>query len=362
MILAGDIGGTKSRLALFDWKDERVEPVREEIYISAEYKSFEEILRQFLAPPEPVEQAEQQDGEGEPAEAAPPFEPVHIDAACIGIAGPVINNRVQTTNLPWYVDGDELAARFEIPIVRLLNDLEAMAYGVLELRPEETALLNTGAPPSQKRAMALIAAGTGLGEAILFWDGERYQPMSSEGGHSDFGPNSDLEIELLRHLRLSYLHVSYERVLSGPGLYAIYEFLRDTKKNEPTWVAERIKVGDPAAVISEIALKKQAEICVQALDLFVSIYGAEAGNLALKSIALSGVYLGGGIAPKILAKLQDGAFLRAFTAKGRYKRLMGTIPVRVITNDHAGLIGAASTAARLARRPEAKSLSSGAAG
>jgi glucokinase len=186
--------------------------------------------------------------------------------------------------------------------------------------------------------------------------------MSSEGGHSDFGPNSDLEIELLRHLRLSYLHVSYERVLSGPGLYAIYEFLRDTKKNEPTWVAERIKVGDPAAVISEIALKKQAEICVQALDLFVSIYGAEAGNLALKSIALSGVYLGGGIAPKILAKLQDGAFLRAFTAKGRYKRLMGTIPVRVITNDHAGLIGAAATAARLARRPEAKSLSSGAAG
>jgi glucokinase len=347
-------------LALFDWKDARVEPLREEIYLSAEYKSFEDILRQFLAPPEPLVDADQPDGEGESADPAPPAEPLQIEAACIGIAGPVINNRVQTTNLPWYVDGNELAARFEIPVVRLLNDLEAMAYGVLELRPDEVTVLNAGTPPPEKRAMVLIAAGTGLGQAILFWDGERYQPMSSEGGHCDFGPNSDVEIELLRYLRLSYLHVSYERVLSGPGLYAIYEFLRDTKKNEPTWVAERIKVGDPAAVISEIALKKQAEICVQALDLFVSIYGAEAGNLALKSIALSGVYLGGGIAPKILAKLQDGAFMRAFSAKGRYKRLMGAIPVRVITNDHAGLIGAAATAARLARRPDAKSLSGGA--
>jgi len=362
MILAGDVGGTKTRLALFDWKDERVDPLREEIYISAEYKSFEEILRQFLAPPEAEVAAPEPDGEPvEPPEPATPAEPIRIDAACIGIAGPVINNRVQTTNLPWYVDGDELAARFGIPIVRLLNDLEAMAYGVLELRPEEATVLNAGTPPPQKRAMALVAAGTGLGEAILFWDGKQYQPMSSEGGHSDFGPNSDLEIDLLRHLRLSYLHVSYERVLSGPGLYAIYEFLRDTKKNEPTWVAERIKVGDPAAVISEIALKKQAEICVQALDLFVAIYGAEAGNLALKAIALSGVYLGGGIAPKILAKLQDGAFMRAFTAKGRYKRLMGAIPVHVITNDHAGLIGAAATAARLAQRPDTKSLSGDAA-
>jgi glucokinase len=360
MILAADIGGTKSRLALFDWKDARVEPLREEIYISAEHKSFEDILRQFLAPPEPLVDADQPDGEGEPAEPAPPAEPLQIEAACIGIAGPVINNRCQTTTLPWYVDGYELAARFEIPVVRLLNDLEAMAYGVLELRPDEVTVLNAGTPPPEKRAMVLIAAGTGLGQAILFWDGERYQPMSSEGGHCDFGPNSDVEIELLRYLRLSYLHVSYERVLSGPGLYAIYEFLRDTKKNEPTWVAERIKVGDPAAVISEIALKKQAEICVQALDLFVSIYGAEAGNLALKTIALSGVYLGGGIAPKILVKLQDGAFMRAFSAKGRYKRLMGAIPVRVITNDHAGLIGAAATAARLARRPDAKRLSGGA--
>ena len=220
------------------------------------------------------------------------------------------------------------------------------------LRSDETAALNAGTPVSDKRALALIAAGTGLGEAILMWDGARYRPLPSEGGHTDFAPTSDLEIELLRYLRASYLHVSYERVLSGGGLYAIYEFLRDTKKNEPTWLAERLKVGDPAPIIAEVGLAKQAEICVQALDLFASIYGAEAGNLALKAMALDGVYLGGGIAPKLLSKLQDGTFMRAFTNKGRYKRLMSSIPVRVIMNDKAGLLGAASVAARLARETD----------
>lgn len=357
MILAGDVGGTKTRLALFDWRTERVEPEREEVFMSRDYKSFEEILDEFLHPPqpEPVEpEGEQAEAETE-TEEPPPVkapEPMTIDAAGIGVAGPVIDNRCRTTNLPWFVDGHELARRFNLPRVRLLNDLEATAYGLLELRPEETTPLNAGTPPQQKRAMALIAAGTGLGEGILFWDGLRYHPMSSEGGHTDFAPNSDLEIELLRHLRSQYLHVSYERVLSGPGLHAIYEFLRDTKKNEPTWVAERLKVGDPAAVIAEIGLKKQAEICTQALDLFTAIYGAEAGNLALKAMALSGVYIGGGIAPKLLPKLEDGTFMRTFTAKGRYKKLMGQIPVRVIVNDRAGLIGAAAVAAQLAR-PEA---------
>src|SRR6058998_2034827 len=237
--------------------------------------------------------------------------------------------------------------RFELPTVRLLNDVEAAAHWVPVLRPDETEVLNAGAPSSAKSAMALIAAGTGLGEAILFWDGARYRPMPSEGGHADFAPTSDVEIDLLRYLRASHMHVSYERVLTGAGLHAVYEFIRDTKKNEPTWLAERLKVGDPAAIIAELGLSGKAEICVQALDLFASVYGAEAGNLALKALALDGVFLGGGIAPKLLAKLKDATFMRAFVSKGRYKRLMSTIPVRVILNQKTALLGAASVAARL---------------
>jgi glucokinase len=353
MILAGDIGGTKTHLALFDWKDQRVEPERQQTCVSADYQSFEEMLAEFLAPPAKprVEETSEEDAAA-PSEPSAPEEPVKIDVACVGVAGPVIENRSRTTNLPWLIDGPELAKRFEIRTVRLLNDLEATAHGVLVLHADETAALNTGTPPPSKRALALIAAGTGLGQAILVWDGTRYQPQASEGGHADFAPNSDLEIDLLRHLRTSYLHVSYERVLSGAGLHAIYEFLRDTKKNEPTWLAERLKVGDPAPIIAEVGLNGQAEICVQALDLFASIYGAEAGNLALKAMALDGVYVGGGIAPKLLPKLQDGTFMRAFTAKGRYKRLMSSIPVRVIMNDETALLGAASVAARLAREAE----------
>lgn len=193
----------------------------------------------------------------------------------------------------------------------------------------------------------MIAAGTGLGECILYWDGSRYRPMPSEGGHTDFAPNSDSEIDLLRHLRGSYLHVSYERIVSGPGLHAIYEYLRDTKKNEPTWLAEKIKAGNPAAEIAEAGLKGQAEIAKQALDLFASIYGAEAGNLALKALTLDGVYVAGGIAPKLLKKLQDGSFMRGFTNKGRYKRIMSQIPVKVVMNDKTALLGAASMAAQL---------------
>jgi glucokinase len=247
------------------------------------------------------------------------------------------------------VDGAALSKRFKIPHVRLLNDLEATAYGMLVLKPDEADVLNAGTPPKTKGAMALIAAGTGLGEAVLFWDGTTYKPMPSEGGHSSFAPTSDLEIELLRYLRTQYTHVSYERVLSGMGLYAIYEFLRDTKKNEPTWLAEKIKVGDPAAIIAEAGLKKQAEIAIQALDLFATIYGAEAGNLALKAMALDAVYVGGGIAPKLLAKLKDGLFMKAFVDKGRYKKLLAGIPVRVITNPKAALLGAASVAVQLCK-------------
>jgi len=345
MILAADIGGTKTNLALFDWKIERVEPERQRTFYSKDYASFDDILTEFLQAPEP------KPDEGSAGEPSPESDPPRIGAACFGVAGPVIQNRSQTTNLPWVVEGAALATRFSLPRVRLLNDLEATAYGLLVLRPDETEVLNAGSPPEARAAMALIAAGTGLGEAILYWHGAHYHPMASEGGHADFAPNNDLEIELLRYLRISYLHVSWERVLSGSGLVNIYEFLRDTKKNEPTWVAERLKTGDPAAVIAEIGLAKGAEICVQALDLFSSIYGAEAGNLALKALSLSGLYVGGGIGPKLLQALKEGGFMRAFLNKGRYKRLMSTIPVRVILNQNTALLGAASAAARMLQEP-----------
>ena len=341
MILAGDIGGTSTRLALYDWKSERVEPVREQIFRSGEYKSLETVLAEFLAPPPAASATD------EPAVEPDQPADLSIEAACFGVAGPCVGNRCQTTNLPWVVDGTEVGRRINVPQVRLLNDLEATAYGVLVLRTDEITTLNKGVPPPQPAAMALIAAGTGLGEAMFCWEGSRYLPMASEGGHTDFGPNSDIEIDLLRYLRAQYLHVSYERILSGAGLHAIYEFLRDTKRNEPTWLAERLKAGDPPAVISEVGLGRQAEIAVQALDLFAAIYGAEAGNLALKALALSGLYVGGGIAPKILPKLEEGAFMKNFTNKGRYKTLLSRIPVHVIMNDKAALLGAASMAARL---------------
>jgi glucokinase len=353
MILAGDIGATKTHLALYEWTTERIDPLRLETFHSADYASLDEMLAEFLSPPKPplaVDQLDQASQEGTSPSSDAPAEPLTLEAACFGVAGPVFENHSRTTNLPWVVDGPALAKQFDIPNVRLLNDLEAMAHGILLLRSDELVTLNAGTPPTQKQAIALIAAGTGLGEAILFWDGSDYRPMPSEGGHADFAPNSDQEIELLRHIRSQYLHVSYERVLSGPGLLAIYEYLRDAKKNEPTWLAEKIKAGDPPAEIAEAGLKGQAEIAKQALDLFVTIYCAEAGNLALKAMAINGVYVGGGIAPKLLAKLKDGTFIKAFINKGRYKRLLSQIPVYVVTNQHTALLGAAAMAARLSQR------------
>jgi glucokinase len=355
MILAGDIGGTKTNLALYDWTTERAEPIRLESFHSADYQSLEEILVEFLSPPKPPTPLDklkaEHSGDAEQPHEAQPSEPVPLAAACFGVAGPVIDNHSHTTNLPWVVDGQVIAKQFDIPRVQLLNDLEATAYGILLLRPDEVEVLNPGTQPRKKQALALIAAGTGLGEAILFWDGKSYRPLASEGGHCDFAPNNDNEIDLLRYLRSQYLHVSYERVLSGPGLHAIYEYLRDTKKNEPTWLAEKIKAGNPAAEIAEAGLKGQAEIAKQALDLFASIYGAEAGNLALKALSLDGVYVAGGIAPKLITKLKDGTFMKAFTNKGRYRRLMSGIPVKVVMNQHTALLGAASVASALAQAP-----------
>jgi glucokinase len=347
MILAGDIGGTKINLALYDWEKGRVEPIREDTVWTADYESLEEVLTEFLEEPEATEpdpddlSEEEEDTASRPSPSLSP-----ITAACFGVPGPVLNNICRTTNIPWTIEGDKLAEFLNIPQVKLLNDLEAMAYGLPFLEPEEIEDLNPNAPsPPPDGTRVLLAAGTGLGESLIVWTGKDYQICPSEGGHADFAPNNDLEIELLRYLRTSYLHVSYERVLSGPGLHLIYQFLRDTQKNEPTWFAEKLPTGDPASLIAEAGIEGKPDICKNALQLFVSIYGAEAGNMALKTLAMGGVYIGGGIAPKILPALQNGTFMKSFLAKGRYKRLLGKIPVRVILNPHTAILGAASVAA-----------------
>ncbi len=345
MILAGDIGATKINLALFDWDKGRVDPIREDTVWTADYESLEEVLTEFLEEPAAPDSESDDFSEDDSSTASPsPLSP--LTAACFGVPGPVLNNTCRTTNIPWTIEGDKLAEFLKVPQVRLLNDLEATAYGLPFLEPDEIEDLNPDAPsPPPDGTRVLLAAGTGLGESLIVWTGQDYHICPSEGGHADFAPNNDLEIELLRYLRTSYLHVSYERVLSGPGLHLIYQFLRDTQKNEPTWFAEKLPTGDPASLIAQAGLEGKPDICKQALQLFVSIYGAEAGNMALKTLSMGGVYIGGGIAPKILPALQDGTFMKAFLAKGRYKRLLGKMPVRIILNPHTALLGAASLAA-----------------
>jgi len=351
MILAGDIGGTKIHFGLFDWDNKRVDPIREDTLYTADYESLEDAITEFLEDATAPEAGDEEfPEEDDPSESAPPVPPTDftITGACFGVPGPVLNNTCRTTNVPWTIEGEKLAMFLKVPQVRLLNDLEATAHGLLLLREDEFEDLNPTAPtPPPDGTRALLAAGTGLGESILFWTGQQYHICPSEGGHTDFSPNNDLEIELLRYLRTSYIHVSFERVLSGPGLHLIYQYLRDTKKSEPTWFAEKLPTGDPAALIAEAGLQKKPEICREALQTFVSIYGSESGNLALKTLARGGVYLGGGIAPKILPALKEEPFLKAFLGKGRYKRLLSTIPVRVILNSKTALLGAASMAATL---------------
>jgi glucokinase len=322
MILAGDIGGTNTRLAFFEGTPEHLVPVTIEIFPSREHKGLAEIARIFLDRHHQVARA-----------------------ACFGIAGAVVDGRVEATNLPWVVDARNLAADLGIERVSVINDLFANAHGIALLEPSDFVVLNPGSPvPMGNRA--LISAGTGLGEAGLLATLSGYQPFPSEGGHSDFGPRTALEIELLQYLMERFDHVSYERVLSGPGLHNIYLFLRDTGRGEePGWLAKQIAEADPSAVIATSALARTAEICVQALDIFVSIYGAEAGNLALKVVATGGVFVGGGIAPKILPKLSSSIFTQAFVAKGRMGHLLKDIPVHVITNDKTALLGAGRVAA-----------------
>jgi glucokinase len=327
MILAGDVGGTHARLALFDSHGEELKLIVEQIYASHSYPNLETIVTEFLR-----------------STSAKP------DSAGIGLAGPVRDGRCVATNLPWVVDAAKLAADAGLRNITLLNDLEANAYGIATLSPADFEVLQKGRPDPRGNA-AVISAGTGLGEAGMKWDGSALRPFASEGGHSSFAPEGELEGELSRYLAKRYGHVSCERVISGPGLVNIYEFLRDTGRgSEPAGFAEELRAGDPSAVISEAALAKRCDLCITALEIFVRIYGAEAGNLALKFLATAGVYFGGGIAPKILQKLKEAAFLESFLAKGRMRPLLEAIPVLVILNENTALRGAARGALLQAAR------------
>lgn len=323
MILAGDVGGTKTALALFVASPAELRPVAEATYASGSAPGLEPLLRHFLA------------DHGAPA----------VTAACFGVAGPVLDGRTTPTNLPWTIDARVLAAVIPGARVRLVNDLEATAWGILALGPGDLAVLQPGRAHGGN--LAVIAAGTGLGEALIVRDGPRHVVVATEGGHADFAPRGPRQAALLAFLEAEVGQVSVERVLSGPGLVNLYRFARATRNaTEPAWLTARLASGDPAAVIFEAALSGADAACVEAVEVFVAIYGAEAANLALKGLALGGVYVAGGIAPRIRARLEDGAFVRAFRDKGRFAALMGDIAVRLVLEPRAALLGAARLAAR----------------
>jgi glucokinase len=318
MILAGDIGGTNARLAYFQPHNGHLKLAAEGVFPSREHRGLDEIVAQFVE-----------------------SQSTRPDVACFGVAGPVRNGRVETSNLPWTVEASRLANELNLPSAMLINDLEANAWGIPCLAAEDLVPLNR-VKVTPVGNQAVISAGTGLGEAGLFWDGKKYDIFASEGGHCDFAPRTELEIELLRYLTARFGHVSFERIVSGPGLVNVYRFLRDTHRGEePQWLTDELAHGDAAAAISRCAMAGKSALAEQALDLWISIYGAEAGNLALKLMATGGVYLGGGIAPKLVAKLAGPLFMQAFLSKGRMQALLESIPVRVITNDKIALLGAA---------------------
>ena len=333
MILAGDVGGTHTRVALFD-RDARgrLQSRLERSYPSGDHDGLESIIDLFLR-----EAGLVRGGAGG-----------WVDAATFGVAGPVRRGRSETTNLPWVIEAASIAARVGLPAAGLINDLEANAWGLDDLSPADFTVLNPGAPDAEGNS-AIISAGTGLGEAGLYWDGARHLPVATEGGHADFAPRDALEEELARTVRERFGRVSWERLVSGPGLVTIYAFLRDTGRGaEEPAVRREMEGGDEAAAISRAALEGRSPLASRALDLFVSLYGAEAGNLALKTMSTGGLYVGGGIAPRILERLQSGLFMEAFLAKGRMRALLEAIPVRVVLNDRTALIGAARHAAGMA--------------
>jgi glucokinase len=325
MILAGDVGGTNVRLALFEVEGGKLARKDEKTFRSRDVSGLEQPVEEFLA--------------GR-----------RVAASGFGVAGPVRNGRCEATNLPWAVDAAVLATRLALPRVALVNDLFANALGLGELGPADFAVVNAGIEDLEGNA-ALIAAGTGLGEAYLVRVSGRFAPQASEGGHASFAPRNPFEIDLLGHLQRTYSHVSFERVLSGPGLAALYAFERSNSgEKEPAWLSEEIAAsGDAAPAVTAAALAGKDRVASRSLEHFVAIYGGEAANLALKVLATGGVFVGGGIAPKILPKLLDGTFFGAFCDKGRFAALLAKIPVRVVTNDRCALLGAARAGAEAAR-------------
>jgi glucokinase len=328
LILAGDIGGTHSRLAILREDSGRLRLLQEKTYLSREHANLDGIVDLFLR--------ESSVDAGILAKTSG-----GVTTACFGIAGPVLHGRVNASNLAWVIDARELSHRAGIERVWLINDLAAHASGVDDLEAGDMVTLNAG--QAAEGNAALIAAGTGLGEAGMYWDGARRHAFASEGGHADFAPRNELEAALYTYLMKKYVHVSGERVLSGPGLKNIYDFLRDSaRETEPAWLKDAMSVAsDPAALISQHGLEGKAAICERALEIFAGAYGSEAGNLALRMLAVGGVFVSGGIAGKILPKLRQGDFLEAFIEKGRMRSLLAQIPIKVITNDRVGLIGAA---------------------
>ena len=321
MILAGDVGGTKTRLALFHPDGSPRQPVREQRVVSRDFPSLEALVSAFL----------ETGGE-------------RVSAAVFGIAGPVVANRCETTNLPWSMDGASLGERLGVARVRLVNDLAATGWGLPLLAPAEVEVLQAGSPAPGNRA--LIAAGTGLGEGLLVWDGTSHRPVASEGGHADFGPRDPLEDELNVWMRAKYGRVSYERILSGPGLADLYRFMTATGRgHEPAETASRFADDpDPARTVTAAALDGSCERAALTLDRWIRIYGAEAGNLALKALAVNGLYVGGGIAPRIAALLRRGEFTAVFREKGRLRPVLESIPITLVLDDRTALWGAAAYA------------------
>ena len=318
MILAGDVGGTKCNLALFAEKNRKLEVVFRERFASKEFAQFDLIIKEFSR------------------RAAPHLGSSKIRAAGFGVAGPVINNRIHATNLPWIVDAETLSKEVGVESIVLINDLGATGHSLEHLPPEDFCVLNPG-KPLEGASRALLAAGTGLGEGILFWDGTRYKVVPSEGGHSDFAPRTDQQIELLKFMRRRYPQVSWELILSGRGFRTLHEFIAPSVKH-PNFEDPD---ADPAPFITQSGLDKSCPICVQTLDLWTSVYGAEAGNLALKVLALGGVYVAGGIAVKILPKMTDGTFFNSFKEKWHFTNMLADVPLSIVLNESAPLIGAA---------------------
>jgi glucokinase len=318
MILAGDIGGTNSRLAAFETEGNKLQCAVEKIYPSRQHSGLAEIIADFIRT------------EGIPARSA-----------CFGVAGPVRSGRSRISNLPWVIDSRELATQLKLRSVGLINDLEAFAYGIDALESKDFVTLCEGTGNGDGNT-AVISAGSGLGEAGLYWDGFRHHPFACEGGHTDFAPKTEVELELLQYLMKRYDHVSFERILSGPGVQNVYEFLRDTgKEEEPAWLKDQLaSVRDIPATISELAMTQKVPICDRTLSIFVSVFGSEAGNCALKFLSMGGIYIAG-IAAKIVSKMQEPIFMDAFLNKGRMKSLLQEMPVKIVLNDDSGLLGAA---------------------